>query len=76
MRREELKNTILALIEKEMQFGVNYLTKEQLMDLLIKLRANDLSHDDRKHIADYVLANYLGQDDCIAEELIDWILKL
>ncbi|MCM2480251.1 hypothetical protein [Serpentinimonas maccroryi] len=76
MRREELKNTILALIEKEMQFGVNYLTKEQLMDLLIKLRANDLSHDDRKNIADYVLANYLGQDDCIAEELIDWILKL
>lgn len=80
-RRVVMKKDILLLLQRELSEGPGFLDKTTISELISKLEGDTLTDQERRLIADHVLANYLGlgnenvqkRDDEI-EEMIDWIL--
>jgi hypothetical protein len=70
-----MKDKIVALMEKERNEQISFLAKERIDELIEKLQSSRLSDDEKREIADHILANYIGgSDGDQVEDLIDWLL--
>ncbi len=71
-----MKQTILALMKKEQVQNISFLSKDRISELILKLENSSLSSEERREIADHILANYLDEvNGGQVEDLIDWLLK-
>jgi uncharacterized membrane protein len=71
-----MKQEILALMKKEQTQKISFLSKDRISELIQKLEDSSLSSEDKREIADHILANYLDEvDGGQVEDSIDWILK-
>ncbi|UNU73331.1 hypothetical protein LU293_09755 [Moraxella nasovis] len=69
------KDKILNMIDKEINSSyVNYLSKQQMKALFEGFQKDQLTDDDKKDIANHILANYLD-DMHETERLIDVLLN-
>jgi len=71
-----MKDKILALMKKEQAEKISFLSKERISELIQKLQESSLSDEEKREVADHILANYIDDvDENQAEDLIDWLLK-
>lgn len=71
-----MKDEILALMEKELAEKISFLSKGRISELMQKLQESKLSNEERREIADHILANYVdGLNGDQTEDLIDWLLR-
>ena len=75
MRKSEMRDKTLQLMRREAASGGGYLSAAQIASLINQFEQDQLNINDRKLIADHVLANYLHEDEATGEALIDWILN-
>jgi DNA-binding protein Fis len=71
-----MKADILVLMKKEQAEKISFLSKERISELINKFQESILSDEEKREIADHILANYLGDAaGNQTEDLIDWLLK-
>lgn len=71
-----MKDKILVLMEKELTEKISFLSRERISELIQKLQESRLSDEEKREIADHILANYIDDlNENQTEDLIDWLLK-
>lgn len=71
-----MKDKILVLMEKELIEKISFLSRERISELIQKLQQSRLSDEEKREIADHILANYIDDlNENQTEDLIDWLLK-
>jgi|GEM_PF-5955367 len=71
-----MKDRILALMEKELAEKITFLSKGRISELMRKLQESKLSNEEKREIADHILANYVDDlNENQTEDLIDWLLR-
>lgn len=76
MKAREIKKSLVDLIEKEIETGNQFINKETLIGMKEKIKANAfLSEKDCQDLANYVVGQYIGEDQGYEyEEIIDWLI--
>lgn len=63
-------------MKREQEEKISYLSKERISELIKKFEESSLDNEEKKEIANHILANYLCEEnEDNPEYLIDWILK-
>lgn len=71
-----MKDKILALMKKEQMEKISFLSKERISELMQKFQESILSDEEKREVADHILANYIDRpNESQTEDLIDWLLK-